>query len=421
MLHAVACGLITYGGKNGGRYPVPKLTARKVETLRQPGMYGDGAGLYLNVSAGGTKSWILRATIKGRLNANGKPHRVEVGLGSLSLVSLAEAREAAMPLRKLARGGVNPLDEKRRETLTFEQAAERVHRNLKPTWRSEGHADRWLSAIKRHANPHFGNRPIDSITSADILRALEPIWTTRHDTARRVMQRLSTIFDWAKGAGHYTGENPVTAIRKALPTVRPNVEHMAALPWQEVPGFMRELAQRQGVSARALEFLIHTAARSGEVRGSRWAEIDLEAKVWTVPAERMKTGKEHRVPLTDEAIDSLEAVMGIDEDLVFPSPKRGRLGEARPQSDTVFKALMTRMKRSGYTTHGFRSTFRDWSSESAYVAREVAEAALAHSVGSRVERAYARSDLFDRRRELMERWSRYCSAKPAQVVAMVRA
>jgi integrase len=251
-----------------------------------------------------------------------------------------------------------------------------------------------------------------------VLRALEPIWTTKHDTANRVKQRLATIFDWAKGAGHYQQENPINGLKKALPKVKPQTIPMAALCWQDLPDFMKELRGREGVSARALEFIILTTARSGEVRGARWNEIC--SGIWTVPAARMKTYKPHRVPLSCEALAVLDQVRGLDDQLVFPSVSRDLQGNSRAMSDTVFKALMHRMGRVTLTTHGFRSTFRDWCSEAAHVNREVAEAALSHAVGDRVERAYARSDLFDRRKELMEDWARYATGPLARLIELAR-
>jgi integrase len=238
--------------------------------------------------------------------------------------------------------------------------------------------------------------------------------------ASRVKQRLSTVFDWAKGAGHYPHENPVNGLKKALPSVRRRVEHREAMPWQEVPDFMADLSTREGMSARALEFILLTAVRSNEGRGARWAEFDLKKGIWTVPAERMKRSIPHRVPLTPQVLVVLEKVQGLDADLVFPSPTRGKDGKSRPMSDMVFKQLFGRMKRDGFTTHGFRSSFRDWASESAHAEREVAEAALSHAVGNEVERAYARSDLFERRRKLMDAWGRYCSGEQGNVVEMRR-
>lgn len=396
-----------------------KLGIKKIQSLKAPGMYADGEGLYLCVAKGGTKSWILRTTVKGRKTKSGGPYRVEVGLGSLDLVGLAEAREAARPLRKLAREGTNPLDERKRENLTFEDAARRVHKNLLPTWRNEKHAATWLATIENYALPEFGSRPIETVGTADVLAVLAPLWTNKHETAKRLKQRLSTVFDWAKGAGHYPHENPVNGVKKALPTVKQRPNHMAALGWQDVPAFMAELGQRQGVSARTLEFIILTAARSGEARGATWSE--LEDDVWTVPAKRMKRGVPHRVPLSPQALAVLEQVRGLHDQIIFPSAMPGSDGKARPQSVMVFKSLLIRMKVQDVTVHGFRSAFRDWCSESARADREVAEAALSHATGNEVERSYARSDLFERRRELMAAWGRYCAGEVGDVVQMVRA
>ena len=387
-----------------------KLTARKTDTLKKPGMHGDGDGLYLRIGPNGGKSWVLRTVVHGR--------RRDLGIGSASLVTLAEARNTARLLRKVARAGGDPDTIRKKESLTFEETVERVHKNLLPTWRSKRHGEIWLAALQRYAHPHFGKRPIETIRTADLLRALEPIWTKKHETANRVKQRLAVVFDWAKGAGHYPHENPVNGLKKALPIVKARPHHMAALSWQDLPDFMTELAERQGTSARALEFIIHTAARSGEARGACWDEI--ENNVWTVPADRMKSGKPHRVPLSPEALQVLSQVRNLDANLIFPSPNRSGNTATRQLSDTVFKALMDRMKRDNLTTHGFRSTFRDWCSESAHADREVAEAALSHSLGNRVERAYARSDLLDRRRGLMDAWARYATGKAGCVVQMVR-
>ncbi|SEN37445.1 Integrase [Pseudorhodobacter antarcticus] len=378
---------------------LPKLTARKVEGLKEPGMHGDGEGLYLCVSVGGTKSWILRTTVYGR--------RRELGLGSATLVSLAEAREEARRLRKVARAGGDPETIRNRETLTFAEAAKRVHKNLEPTWSNPKHAAGWLSAVEAYAFPCFGKRPINKVGTPDILLVLEPIWTTKHETARRVMQRLSTIFDWAKVAGHYPAENPVTGVKKALGTVNTATKHMASMPWQDLPDFMMELYSREGVSARTLEFIILTATRSGEARGARWEEIDLEERAWHIPGERMKRRIPHRIPLSSAACAVLERMKGMDAEIVFPSVQTAKTAKPRVQSVNVFQALLQRMEREGFTIHGFRSTFRDWCSEDAHAEREVAEAALSHATGNEVERAYARSDLYDRRRTLMEQWGNF--------------
>lgn len=389
------------------------LTDLRVRRLKQPGLYGDGEGLYLNIAAGGTKSWILRATVKGKVTPSGKPYRAEIGLGSVSVVSLADAREQGRALRKLARSGINPLDERRKETLTFEEASRRLHAELSKTWRSEKHGKIWINAMQNHVFPTIGSSQIERLGTSEILSVLSPIWVDHHETARRLKQRIAAVFDWAKGHGHYSQENPVNGVKRALPSVKRTTEHMAALPWQAVPAFISDLSARDGISARTLEFIILTAARSGEARGARWAEFDLDNAVWTVPADRMKRNLIHRVPLSPAVLIILEKVRGLDHEFVFPSSQRGQAGEAKQQSVMVFTSLLKRMKRDDITTHGFRSAFRDWCSESARAEREIAEAALSHAVGNEVERAYARSDLFDRRRDLMERWARYVKGASA--------
>lgn len=387
-----------------------KLTVAKVEKAVEPGRYADGGCLYLVVTKTGAKQWVARLTIFGR--------QTDLGLGGTSYVSLDEARDEARRLRKIARAGGDPREHRKREKLSFKEAARQVHANLLPTWRNKKHAETWLATVETYAIPQFGDRPIEAVGTADVLKVLSPIWTEKHETAKRLRQRLSTIFDWAKGAGHYPHENPVNGLKKALPTVKRQKEHLAAMPWREVPTFMDKLAEREGVSARCLEFIILTAARSGEARGARWDEID--GGVWIVPGERMKRGVPHRVPLPPAALNVLESVRGLDDEFIFPSIQRNRDGTGKPMSEMAFKSLYLRMEVAGFTTHGFRSAFRDWCSESAHADREVAEAALSHATGNEVERAYARSDLFERRKLLMERWGQYAVGSDGGVIALVR-
>jgi integrase len=323
---------------------MPKLTAKKVANLREPGFYGDGEGLYLKVGTGGAKSWILRTVVHRR--------RRDLGLGSASLTSLMEARMKAREYRKIAREGGDPDTLRKRESLTFEEAAKRVHAQLLPTWKNQKHAETWLATVENYVNPKFSKRPLHTIGTADVLSVLSPIWTDKHETAKRLKQRLSTIFDWAKGAGQFPHENPVNGLKKALPAVKQHHEHMAAMAWPDLPAFLRDLSGREDVSARALEFLILTATRSGEARGARWSEIDLSAREWLIPSVRMKRGLPHRVPLSLEAIKVLEKVPGLDAEFVFPSLRRGPLDGARPQSVMVFKALLKRMGAEGFTVHG---------------------------------------------------------------------
>ncbi len=398
-----------------------KLTVKGIAALSEPGMYPDGADcLYFRIGPTGAKSWIARPTINGK--------RKEMGLGPLSVVGLAEARKLAQVARAKANGGIDPVEERAgvrkaardlesRERMTFQAVAELVHAVQKPTWTSEKHSRIWAQSLRDHVFPHFGATPIHQVGQPEVLKALTILQTAQPQTARKVRQRLATIFDWAKAAGHYPAENPLSGITTALPKVLPQVRHMPALPWRDLPALMAKFAQREGTSARCLQWIILTAARSNEGRGARWAEI--EGNVWTIPAERTKTRKAHRVPLTPEALAILDRVRGLDKDLIFPSSHRGKDGAAKPMSDMVFGALFGRMKIEGITTHGFRSTFRDWASESAHAPREVAEACLAHVVGDATERAYARSDQFDRRTALMARWADYATGKAGVLVPMV--
>ena len=340
--------------------------------------------------------------------------------GSTSELGLGSGRPEARKLRTEARSGRDPDLLRKREELSFEEAAKRHHASLSRTLKSDRHAELWLRSLELYAFPKIGERPIQSITSADVLAILNPIWAKKHDTARRVKQRISAVFDWAKGAGNYPHENPVAGLKKALPAVKRKAEHMAAMPWRELPDFMAQLATREAVSARCLEFLILTALRSGEVRGAEWSEFVLDEAVWLVSDARVKRGIPHRVPLSPEALAVLEKVRGLDPVYVFPSPKRGNDHKAQPLSVMAFKPLLGRMGADGFTVHGFSSTFRDWCSESAHADREVAEAALSHATGNEVERACARSDLFDRRRELMDAWGRFATGKNGQVVELVR-
>lgn len=392
-----------------------KLSARKVASIKEPGMHGDGQGLYLSVSRTGSKSWILRTRVKGEKS------RREIGLGSALDVSLADARDKARELRSIARQGNNPIPKRDEKTWTFEAAARAVHANLAPTFHSPKHAALWISSIERYAFPKLGDRDIATIRRPDVIEVLSPIWTTKSDTARRVKQRIGSVFSWAIGNEIYTHPQPVDdALMKALPKVERVTEHRAAMPWKEVPGFYVELEEREAVSAVCLRFLLLTALRSVEVRGARWNEFDLANSVWNVPGARMKEKVAHRVPLSREAIDLLRSLEGLGEDFVFPAPQRAKGGKEKMLSVNAFRPLQARMGRTNFTVHGFRSSFRDWASEVARVDRTVAEAALAHKVTG-VEGAYARSDLFDRRRELMEAWSRFVTGVSGEVVELVRA
>ena len=388
--------------KATGRHPEKALSAVKVRALKVPGRYADGNGLYLVVDPSGAKRWLLRTVVQGR--------RRDIGLGGLALVSLAEAREKALGFRKVAREGGDPLAERRRVQVnvpTFAQAVDTVHEEHKATWRNSKHAAQWITTLRTYACPHLGAKPVDGITTPDILRVLAPIWLTKPETARRVRQRVGTVLDWAKAAGHRTGDNPVDGVTKGLPKQTDRDEHHAALPYAEVPAFVARLRACGGSESvrLAFEFLILTAARTSEVLGMVWDEVDSDARLWTVPAARMKAGREHRVPLSDGALAVLARAREISTGgaLVFP----GR-SAARPLSNMAFLMLLRRLGL-GITAHGFRSSFRDWAAEQTSLPREVAEMALAHAVENRVEAAYRRGDLLEKRRELMTLWAGFAA------------
>lgn len=401
------------------------LTVKGVEAKREPGMYADGGGLYLRVGPTGGKSWIVRTVIQGK--------RRELGIGSVDHVGLADARTKAAEICGIARAGGDPDAERKaaqkeareaqeRAQMTFERAAKTLHAKLLPSWRNKKHAETWIGSIELHANPKIGRKEIGKIGRDDVLKVLQPIWTEKIETAKRLKQRMELIFDWAAGEGHYPHPNPVRGLKLALPKVAAPDNHLSAMPWRVVPEFWIDLCDRDAISAFCLRFLILTAARSGEARGARWSEIDFDGKTWNLPGERMKRGKPHRVPLAPAALEVLEHVKGLDGEFCFPSPQRAKSGGSKPMSDMSFKLLYNRMKVEGFTSHGFRSSFRDWCSESAKADPELAEAALSHATGSAITRAYARSDLFDRRRELMEAWARFVTGEAAgAIVQMVRA
>ena len=387
-----------------------KLTARFAETVTKPGRHGDANGLYLVVKPSGAKSWVLRTVVRGR--------RCDMGLGGYPLVSLAEAREAAFANRKLARAGGDPLALKRRSDIpVFEEAARTVIEIHKPTWRDGGKsAGQWTSSLRQYAFPRLASKPVDAITTADVMAVLLPIWAEKSVTARRVRQRISAVMKWAVAQG-YRGDNPAgDAIASALPRVGNRRRHFRSVHHTEAGDAIRAVWEAQApLSARlAFEFLVLTATRSGEVRGASWSEFDVDAATWTIPDERMKGGREHRVPLSNRALAILEEARTLDDGsgLAFPAPT-GR----KPMSGSALSKVLRELGIDA-VPHGFRSTFRDWCSESARVPREVAEACLAHVVKG-VEGAYARSDLLDRRRKLMDRWAAYLASDAGdKVVSM---
>jgi len=398
------------GHKPRGRHPHQRLSAVRVRNLTEAGRYADGNGLYLFVEPSGAKRWILRTVVAGK--------RRDIGLGSAQLVPLADARVEAATLRRSARAGGNPLAERRRKqrvVQTFKEAALKVHSAHAETFRNAKHKAQWIASVKADVFPTLGDRPVDAIDTSDVLKTLAPIWTTKPETARRLMQRMRVIFEWARASGHRSGDNPVDGVTKVLPKQRQAPIHHAALPYAGVPAFVKGLrAADAGVSTKlAFEFLILTAARTNEVLGARWEQIDRTAKTWTIPSTRIKAGREHRVPLSLRCLDLLESAEAIGDGgpYVFP----GRTPKT-PLSNMVFLMLLRRLGHDGITAHGFRSTFRDWAADRTNVPRSVCEAALAHVVKDKAEAAYFRSDLFDLRRSLMDKWSAFVNTTTASVL-----
>ena len=397
-----------------------KLTNAKVKALGKAGMHGDGRGLYLRVAAKGTKSWILRATVDGR--------RSDIGLGGFPAVSLAAARKAAEDCRATIAAGGNPLADRERARRqssmpTFAEAAETVHALNMAAWKNGKHVDQWISTLRSYAFPIIGKMRLDRIERRDVLSILTggkaPLWTTKPETGRRVRQRIRTVLKWAQAQGYVEHNAAGEAIDGALPRMKRFQSHFRALPYAEIPEALEtvEASQASMASKLCLRLLILTAARSGEARGARWSEIDLDARLWTVPASRMKSGVVHRVPLSEAALEVLTEAARLrdDSDLLFPSPmKRGA-----PLSDmTLTKLLRDCGLADRATAHGFRSCFRDWASENTSAPHAVMERALAHVVADAVEAAYSRSDLLEKRRALLEQWGAFVTRPPggAQVV-----
>ncbi len=379
------------------------LSATQVKALEEPGRYSDGGGLHLYISKAGGKSWVQRITVDGR--------RRDIGLGGYPSVSLARAREKAAANRAAIADGRDPVAEKRTlATPTFREAACSVYEANRPRWRNAKHIANWTQVLERHAMPALGSTPIDRIGRGDVLRVLSPIWTSRPETARRVRQRMRTIFRWAMAHGFMEANPAGEAVDGALPRMPKTRAHFRSLPYQEVASALGtiEASQASMAAKLCLRFLVLTAARSGEVRGATWNEIDLGGREWRIPAGRMKAGLEHRVPLSAQALEVLEQAVALRDEngLVFPSP----LKAGSPMSDmTLTKVLRSTGLAQRATVHGFRSSFKDWTMEQTDTPWAVGEAALAHALGNSTEQAYARSDLFERRRVLMQQWADYLS------------
>jgi integrase len=393
---------------------VNKLSARAVANAKAPGLYGDGGGLYLQVSITGTKSWLFRYKVSGRSRY--------MGLGSLTTVSLAKARELASECRRSRLQGIDPIDHRNgvrnaarldaAKAMTFDECRDSYIAAHQSGWRNAKHRAQWVSTLSTYVTPVFGRLPVQTVDVALVMKVLEPIWAKKPETASRVRGRVESILDWSKARGFRSGENPARwrgHLDHLLPVrskVR-KVKHHAALPFDEAAQFMMALREREGIAARALEFAILTAARTGEVLGATWDEVDLRTRTWTIPSHRMKGEREHRVPLSDDATKLLERMQTLkSNELIFPGHRNGR-----PLSNMALLMMLRRMGRSDLTTHGFRSSFRTWAAERTGFPREVVEAALAHVIGDKTEAAYQRGDLFDKRRRLMAEWAKYCASQ----------
>ena len=394
------------------------LLFKQVEKVTKPGYYFDGAGLYLQVSKGGSKSWILRYVLDGKAR--------EMGLGSFVTFSLADARLRATEQRKLIADGIDPIEAKRANvqarqlasanTITFDKACDDFIAANEAGWRSDKHGQQWRNTLKTYASPVIGDFPVSSVNTALVLKILQPIWATKTETATRVRGRIEKVLDWAKVQGYRSGDNPAAwkgHLSEALPKPSKVADagHHAALHWSEIGQFMATLRAMPGTGSLAMQLIILAATRTSEVIESKWSEFDLEAGLWVIPKERMKGFREHRVPLSKQAMGVLAQVKWDNKqsEFVFPGTKLDK-----PISNMTCLAALKRMGRSDLTVHGFRSTFRDWAAESTAYPRDVCEMALAHAIEDKSEAAYRRGDLLEKRALLMTDWADFCGAVQAE-------
>lgn len=396
---------------------INRLSVTAVNAKTKPGLYADGLGLYLQIAKGGSKSWIFRYMLAG------KPRKM--GLGSVHTVPLKLARERAAEQRLKLLDADDPIEKRKAERLeklaasatmlTFKEAAEQYIKAHRPGWKNIKHAAQWKATLEAYVHPVFGELAVPRVDVALVMKALEAIWTTKPETATRVRGRIESILDWATARGYRQGENPARwkgHLDKLLPARSKvaKVKRHAALPYAEIGAFVADVRQMEGTSPRALEFAILTATRTGEVVGARWSEIDGDNALWIIPGDRMKAGKEHRVPLSDRALEILAGLpREKDAEFVFIGDKAGK-----PLSNMSLLMTLRRMERADLTTHGFRSTFRDWTAEQTAYPNEMLEMALAHTVNDKTEAAYRRGDLMEKRRRLMKDWAEFCgTVKPA--------
>jgi integrase len=402
------------------RRTLHRLNALTVSRLTKPGMHADGGGLYLAISKAGVRSWIFRYKAAGGERAH--------GLGPLHTVSLKQARDKALVCRQQRLDGIDPIDAKKAvrdaaaiaaaKSMSFRECADAYMTAHRTDWSNSKHVNQWSSSLETYVYPIIGSLPVQAVGLDLIVKVLEPIWTTKTTTAGRVRGRIESVLDWATVRGFRTGENPARwkgHLEELFSSGKRPVAHFAALDYRDCGAFMARLHQQEGIAARALEFAILTAARPGSVIRALWPEVDFKARIWTVPATRMKSRKEHRYPLSEAAAAILAALWETrSSQFIFPGTQAGR-----PINESALRLVLQGMGRDDITPHGFRSTFRDWAAEVSNFPHEVAEMALAHTIASAVERAYRRGDLFEKRRQLAEAWSRYCySERGAKVVPL---
>lgn len=394
-----------------------KLTATGIKAIVKAGRYGDGDGLFLIVKPSGAGSWVCRIQKDGR--------RRDIGLGSAAKVTLKQAREKAVLTRSQMEAGIDPVKDRKRAAgiPTFREAMALHFAEQKASWRNAKHAKQWIATLEAYALPHIGDMTVAAIDGPAIREVLLPIWLSKQETARRVRQRVLSVLQWAEAKGYRDAPPSMAAIDKSLPKAKGQVKHHPALPYAELPAFLTHLRERESMGRLALELVILTAARSGEVRGMMWSELDLEAKLWTIPAERMKGGREHIVPLCPQAMVILERMAEFRQagsDFVFHGMKRGQALSDMTLSKAVKdlhaaaienggKGYLDRVTKKVATPHGFRSTFRDWVADKTDFGNEVGEMALAHAISSGTEAAYRRETMIEKRTKLMDLWGSYCS------------
>jgi integrase len=410
-------------GRNMGTRKLNRLTIKAISATNKPGLYCDGGGLYLQVAASGTKSWIFRyrSPLTQKLR--------DMGLGPLHTVGLPEAREQAAAQRSAILSGLDPISEREGEirkraveatkTVTFSDCATSYIKSHRAGWRNEKHGDQWENTIKTYCDPVIGCLPAQDVDTGLVLKVLEPIWVSKPETASRLRGRIENIIDWAKARGYRSGENPARwkgHLNQILPAIakKSRVVHHKAMPFTEIAEFMVKLRETAGSAARCLEFTILTAARTNEAVQCRAEEFDLDAGIWTIPAARMKAKKEHRVPLSPRAVEVVREVLKSENGFVFLGARNGR-----PLSNMAMLKLLERMEVS-VTVHGFRSSFRDWAAERTAFPHEVCEMALAHTIANAAEAAYRRGDLFEKRRALMKSWAQFVNATNKGSVIPIR-